>query len=348
MLSKMFGIIFICLTSYSCANLPIFKRNASIKNTSSLVLTGYDRNSYTKGNVEVYLNELKLLNANTATFLYSCQTKNLQSSNIDCSSSYTPSLESLEMAITAAKRQGFQVSVRHYIDIETKEWRCHWNPKDKKSTFTNIKRELVEFSQFLEEYKVESFTIGAEYCQLTTPSSKEHWQTIISSIRENFKGTINYGANWETIKGQNEFFQTPIWEFLDNIGLDYYSPIPDSVKSSRIYHYQKQKLLKFSNFAKRLKKPLFINEVGFSGSSKGTLEPYEWRNLTPGPEKRQANAYRETLQAIKSFDNIQGIFIWRKLAQNKNKMNLYGPRETGYALWKRKAWYEIQRFFKVY
>ena len=345
---KFIGIFFVSLSLLSCANSPILVRNISIKYPTSLVLTGYGRSSYTSGNVDNYLNELALLNANTATFLYSCQTKSLQSSEVDCDSKYTPSLDSIKMAITMAKNRGFDVSIRHYIDVETKEWRCYWNPKNKKLAYQNIENELVTFSQLLEEFKVEHFTIGAEYCKLTTQKSNIYWKRIISNIRKSYHGTINYGANWETINDENEFFQTPIWSYVDSIGLDYYPPIPDSIPEQNIYKYQIKQFLNYSNLAKQYKKPIFINEIGFAGSSKGTSQPYEWRNKTPGSESRQAAAYRETLKALKSYENVKGIFIWRKLAQNKYNMNIYNPNETDYALWKRKAWYEIKDFFKSY
>ena len=342
------GIFFVYINLLSCTSYPKTERKTSLKYPSSLVFTGYGKNSYTSGNVENYLNELSLLNANTATFLYSCQTKDLRSSNVDCDSPYTPSLHSMKMAISMAKNRGYSVSVRHYIDVETKDWRCYWNPTDKPKAYLNIESKLISFSKLLEEFNVEHFTIGAEYCKLTTQESNNDWKRIISNIRKNFQGSINYGANWETIEGENEFFETPIWSYVDNIGLDYYLPIPDNIPEEKFYKYQVGQFLNYSKLATQYNKPIFINEIGFAGSSKGISEPYEWRNKTPGSESRQAAAYRETLRALKSYKNVKGIFIWRKLAQNKYNMNIYNPNETGYALWKRKAWYEIKKFFKTF
>ncbi|GEM_PF-2704810 len=345
MIKNVIGIFFLIISSTSCASIPNYKRSVLDKKTSSLVLTGYGRYSYTKGNVNYYLNELELLNANTATFLYSCQTKTLSSSNIDCKSDYTPTLKSIKMAIGLAKERGLKVSVRHYIDVESKEWRCHWKPKNKKKAFKNIKKELTQFSKVLEDYKVETFTIGAEYCEITGKEYQNEWKDIIKSIRGIFHGKLSYGANWQEENGKNEFYSTSFWADLDYIGLDLYSPIPDNIKGKNIYNHQLKVISKFNLFAKKLKKNLFINEVGFSGSSKGTSEPFEWRNKIPGSQERQANAYKYTLKALKSFQNIKGIFIWRKLATNKYKMLEYKSNETDYDLWKRKAWYEIKNIF---
>uniref|UniRef100_UPI0035621606 glycoside hydrolase family 113 n=1 Tax=Halobacteriovorax sp. TaxID=2020862 RepID=UPI0035621606 len=211
--------------------------------------------------------------------------------------------------------------------------------------FKNLKNELTRFAKVLEDYKVETFILGAEYCEITGKNFKSEWKDIISSVRTTFKGKLSYGANWQEVNGKNEFYSTSFWEELDYIGLDLYSPIPDSVKGENIYNYQLNVIRKYTQFAKKYKKNLYINEVGFSGSIKGTSEPFEWRNKTPGTQERQADAYKYTLKALKSFENIKGIFIWRKLATNKYKMLEYNSSETDYDLWKRKAWYEIKNIF---
>ncbi|CBW26415.1 putative membrane protein [Halobacteriovorax marinus SJ] len=348
MFTKSVGIIFVIISLYSCAHKISYKRIEKEENLSSLVFTGYGRYSYTRGNIETYLEELKLLNLNTASFLYSCQTKTLYSSNVDCSSNYTPSLNSIKMAIEMAKQRGFRVSLRHYIDVENKKWRCYWDPEDKELAFENIQNQLSVFAELLEEYKVENFIIGAEYCQLSNSSYELYWREIISKVREKFKGRVSYGANWEAVNNVNEFFETPIWKYVDELGLDMYFPIPNTIKKKEIYTYQERMLKKYIQHAKKFKKPLIINEIGYPGSKKGTLEPYEWRNMTPGPELRQAMAYRYTLLALKSDKTVRGIYLWRKLAANKYEMNTYNPNETDYNLWKRKAWYEVQSFFNNY
>ena len=99
---------------------------------------------------------------------------------------------------------------------------------------------------------------------------------------------------------------------------------------------------------KRFKKPILIMEVGFPGVKNGDKKPFEWRNPGPSDEVAQANAYRSTFQAIQDSPFIQGVFVWRKLASSSKKMRTYNKNETGYALWKRKAWHEIHYFFTRY
>jgi hypothetical protein len=341
--------LLIVINSIGCSTRPQFKRKTDEKTkVSSIVLTGYNHYAYSKENINSYLKTLEDLNLNTATFLYTCYTDNTSSSNINCNSTRTPRLEDLANAIEQAKTRGFQVSVRHYIDVSSNQWRCLWKPDKIETFFTNYDDFMNYFAVFLEKRKVESFIIGAEYCRITNSDFKEHWTKSIKTIRTNFKGLLSYGANWGESNKRIEYSDVSFWNSLDFIGIDHYMPIPNEYQGIEIQDYQKNQLNKYVQFSKKHNKPIYISEMGFPGYKGARLSPYEWRSSNQSDQKDQADLYRYTLQAIEDTEEIKAIFIWRKLATSPEIMHKYKEQETDYDLHHRKAWYEIKKHFNMH
>lgn len=346
--NKFAKVLLLVIISSSCATY-IFKRyklkNIPIK---SLVLTGYGAASYKAASVDTYLDELGQLNANTASFLFTCFTESKRSTNIDCQSSDSPTLQRISNAIEIAKKRKFLVNLRMYVDIRDGTWRCDWNPKNKSELFQNLNTQLTKIAEFSEKHKIEILTIGAEYCQLTKQKYTNYWIDIITNVRKVFKGKLTYGANWGKIHGSLEWQHIKFWKMLDFIGIDHYKPIPNGLTTKQITSIQSKAIAKYHRFANQIKLPLIISEFGFPGSKNGNLSPFEWRNSGKSSETKQAKYYRATYAAFKKFSSIKGVFIWRKLSQSANIMQKYNKNELGYELWQRKAWYELQKYFSSF
>ena len=317
------------------------------KNLSSLVLTGYGQGTYQYSAVETYLEELRQLNLNTASFLFTCYTKSKYSSEVDCNSYDSPGLEELSDAIVLAKRQGFLVNLRVYVDLKDFTWRCHWNPKNKKLVLDNLDQTLTKMAKFAERRKVEVLILGAEYCQLTKTKYKKEWQNIIRSVRKEFHGKITYGANGAN-DNNVEWNRIPFWNELDYIGIDHYQPLPENIQGKDIETFQTSKFKEYEKLSHKLNRPILITEIGFPGQDKGHLRPFDWQLKGSSNQTRQASNYRYTLKAIKKIKSIQGVFIWRKLTANKEQMQKTQSKALDYELYHRKAWYEIQNFFQHY
>jgi len=334
---------------HSCSLFKIKPRKKiTDKKLSSLVLTGYGISTYTSESIETYLKELKDLETNTASFLYTCYVENRNDPNVDCDSYDSPRLNRLSDAIRLAKDQNFIVSLRVYVDLKDLEWRCHWNPDNKEQTFKSLNKTLKRVAKFSEEHQVELLIIGAEYCQLTTRKYTKEWKKIISTTRDNFNGKITYGANWGEVRGIKEWRELKFWPQLDYIGIDHYHPLPNKVTEKKIAQIQKRRFRQYQNLAQRLKKPLMITELGFPGHYQGHQAPFDWELKGRSDESRQAKNYKGTLKAINDVGYFKGVFIWRKESESKKKMLTYDKDALNYRLYKREAWYEIKNFFKYY
>ena len=278
--------------------------------------------------------------------MYTCYVEDRYSSNIDCSSYDTPSLKEISYAIIAAKKLNFRVTLRFYIDLKTKDWRCHLNPKSKKSFFKDLDQKYKDFAIFLEKEKVDTFIIGAELCQLTKKEFKHQWIDLITSIRKNYYGKITYGSNWGEVNGEREFEQISFWHALDFIGIDHYKPISDEklTNGDLIFEDQKQFFKKYETIAYKYRKRIIFTEIGFPGASDGHREPFSWTMKGVSNQKRQALLYKETLKAISTMSMVEGIYIWRMDIQKSLSEKPF-VNERGYELWGREAWDEIKNFF---
>jgi len=343
------SLMFTLLILQACSSTKVYPRKKITKTRlTSLVLTGYGSDSYEKSSVQTYLKELRELGANTASFLYTCHVNNINDTDIDCDSFDSPRLDRLSYAINLAKSQGFIVSLRVYVDILDETWRCYWNPKDKKETFKNIKTMLSNFAKYSEEHKLELFILGAEYCKLSRTPYTTQWQNIIEEVRKHYQGKITYGANWGEIDGIKEWKDVKFWKELDFIGIDHYQPVPYAFNEKQIVNYQKKNFLEYQKLAKKIGKPLLLAEIGFPGHKKGQLEPFEWRLKGETDEERQGMNFRATLKAVKSSSQFSGVLVWRKASTSPELMLKYKKDALAYELYHRKAWYEIQHFFKSY
>lgn len=342
----LYPTIFILLTS--CAQTDL-KREIPEGGISSLVLTGYGVDTYQKASVNFYLNELKELNANTASFLYTCYVENTEDSSIDCKTFDSPKLERIKWAIEKAKSMGFFTNLRFYIDLKDHTWRAHWDPEDKERTFESLEKELQKIAKFSERNSVDLLIIGAELSRLTVPQYTSKWEKIISNIRKSYSGLLTYGANWSRLAElEPEWRYIKFWPSLDFIGIDHYHPIPESKKGLQIARFQELNFSKYTAKARLFGKLVLITELGFPGHKDGHIEPFEWRLKGENDQERQASNYRYTFQAIKNSPDIKGVFVWRKESKSEDLMKKGQAEATGFELYKRRAWYELQEFFMDY
>ncbi len=284
-------------------------------NLKSVVLTGYGRYSYSQESVEQYIEYLQDINANSASLLITCFTDNSSSSNVFCSEYDTPTISEIEYASQKIQNAGLLLNLRIYIDLQSKEWRCHWNPKDKEKAFMALENVLFKYVTLAEKVKAESIIIGAEYCHLTEPKYTKYWTGLIEKIRTVYKGKISYGANWNIpykSKFSSEYEQIQFWDSLDWIGIDYYWPLNKrySPTTKNLHFHHQNNLVLIEDFAQKKKKNVLITEVGFPIEDGGSYNPFDWTLKGPiNPEEHFEN-HKAFLEEYKKRNNIYGAFFW--------------------------------------
>ncbi len=285
----------------------------SKKNYNSIVFTEYGSGAYTDQSVTSYKEILKSVDLKTVSFLFTCHTSHKLSDTIDCESNDSPSQVKVFQHLSDLKKQGYQTTLRVYVDLLSGDWRAYWDPKDKPQAFKNLKSKLVMLAQKAQEIEVDLFIIGAEYEKLTQPQYKNQWVSIIKEIRKVYSGQLTYGANTNfTTYPMVELHWVPFWPELDYIGIDYYHPMSDAPIDLEDFKRQhKKKWSQLTDPLRKLKKSFFINEIGSPIAEKGFLKPYEWT----WPKDTPINLEHQMIY-LKSFflsmdADLRGLQIWR-------------------------------------
>lgn len=291
-----------------------FTANACAQNTA-LVFTEYGSKAYSSKSNKLYKKTLLEGGLKHADLLYTCYVKDSEDSEIDCSTFDSPRLYRIRNLAKSFKSDGFQVTLRFYVDLKDGKWRAYWQPKDIKKGFQNLEKELKEFAEFAASVKADQLMIGSECEALTQPEYKAYWEKIITAVRSVFNGTVLYAANGNiNKKAKPEYTWVPFWSSLDKVGINYYPPFKGAINAKNLEAHHKKSIKKIVSFAKAQSKDLVITEVGFPLAKKGIYTPYEWRyserdKADAGLRDLSLGLFLKTAKA----QNIGGIHFWRFL-----------------------------------
>ena len=174
------------------------------------------------------------------------------------------------------------------------------------STYTRF---ILTFASLADSLGVELFCLGTEFREAV--AARPHfWQNLIHQIRQTYRGSITYAANWD------DFDQVPFWNDLDYIGINAYFPllkdanptVPDLVKAWNPFRK------KIRNFSARLNKPVLFTEYGYlsvDGCTYNTWELEDRLTNCQSNESAQANAL-DALYSVWSREPYwQGGFLWK-------------------------------------
>lgn len=279
----------------------------------SLVYTDYGSGAYKKSDFEKYLSLLNEYKFNTASLLYTCHAKNINSSDFNCNDYNSPRLDILKERIYILKSKGLKVSLRFYIDLLDKNWRAKLKPKDFDLFFKKFEIELVAFSKFAQRNKVDTLLMGSELEKLTKPEYYKYWIKIIAQIRKVFKGQLSYAANGNlSVYKNKEYSWIKFWDRLDFISITYYPPSLKVLEtSSDFLKHHKNSLKDLENFGKKLNQKVVLAEVGFPLAKNGYKKPYEW--VWPDGKIDKNEQYKSIKGFIESFNTteLDGYYIWR-------------------------------------
>ncbi len=266
-MKKLFSLLTLLILSTSCAS-----------SGHSLVFTDYGSKAYTQKSLNQYIKILKKGDLKHADLLYTCYTADTQSHTVDCDSFSSPRRSVFKAIAKDLKKEGFYLSLRHYIDLKNQKWRAYWKPKNTKKAFSHIERELVRFSKLASQVNADQIFIGSEYEGLVSREYQESWKEIIKKIRKHFKGKVLYAANGNPNGTKKpEYTWNSLWGLVDKVAINYYPSFKGEINEKTLKAHHKKEIKKLVSFSKNLKKELILSEVGFPLAKKGIYTPYEWR-----------------------------------------------------------------------
>ncbi len=168
---------------------------------------------------------------------------------------------------------------------------------------------IMFYIDLIQEMEVDMVCVGTEFKQSEVRREK-FWRTLISKIKEKYKGKLTYAANWDS------YNFLPFWDDLDYIGVDAYFPLDESKQP------KKDVLMKqwdaydqeLSKVHKKFKKPIIFTEYGYmtiDGCAGKTWELEPKSHLLPTNEKAQADAIEALLDYFEDKSYWKGGFLWK-------------------------------------
>jgi hypothetical protein len=221
----------------------------------------------------------------------------------------TPSDESLGHAINMMHILGMKVMLKPHVDLADGEMRTNIIPSEE--WFASYKEFILHFARLSEKYNVELLCIGTELSNTTISKWHPQWLGIINEIREVYKGTLTYAANWD------EYDTVSFWPELDYIGMDAYFPLTKEnnppknalIKAWEAHAEILENWLKSAN----LTKPIIFTEVGYDTIEGSNKQP--WRVLPTlstykENQDEQSNCLEALLTVMSQKSWFKGFYWW--------------------------------------
>ena len=226
----------------------------------------------------------------------------------------TPSDASVIRIINEAHLLGMKVMLKPHLDIiDTSEGgfrgdiMCATDP-EWDSWFNNYRDFIVHYAKMAQETKCEMFCIGTELTSVAT-IKEDKWKTIIiPPIKEAYKGSLTYAANW-----RDEYQYVKFWDKMDYVGIDAYFPL----SKNNIPTYEEIKagwapwIKDIEDFQKKVDKPIIFPEIGYCSADGITKMPWEEAVGRPLNMKLQEDCYRAVFELFWSKEWFYGAYWWK-------------------------------------
>ncbi len=227
----------------------------------------------------------------------------------------TPTDSSIIHAVNTAHSLGMKVMIKPHldlIDLSEGSWRgeiaCISEP-DWKAWFESYRDFILHYAKMAEENKVEMLSIGTELTSVATLRDGMWNDIIIKPVRDVYKGSLTYSANWNV-----EYSIVPFWNALDYIGIDAYFPLSDNVIPAleEIKKGWEEWVGEIEGFQKKINKPIIFTEVGYCSADGTTKKP--WEEIADGGKvnlKLQADCYQALFETFWDRKWFYGVYWWR-------------------------------------
>lgn len=212
--------------------------------------------------------------------------------------------------IEQLRRNGLKIMLKPQLWI----WRGEFTGDLEMKSEEDWGRLEQSYEEFILTYAILARDVHAEIFCIGTELDKfvqfrpDYWKTLISKIRQIYKGKLTYAANWD------EFSRIYFWPLLDYIGVDAYFPLSDQ-KTPTIDQLKsgwqpwKDKMYALSL---QLKLPVLFTEFGYRSMDYTAKKPW----LVDRSEENvnlegQANAKTAIFEEFWVEDWFAGGFVWK-------------------------------------
>ncbi len=171
--------------------------------------------------------------------------------------------------------------------------------------FRGYSQFIVDQARFAQRHQVPLFALGTE---LEGTVHRREWPGIVAAVRQTYRGTLTYAANWDKLS------RVPFWSQLDLIGVQAYFPVARHLGASvaDIERGWGPHLKTMQSLSARHGKRVLFAEVGYARGKKAGHEP--WVPDTDGDDAviaYRARLMRAALGLLPRQRWFAGMFWWK-------------------------------------
>src|SRR5262245_22686148 len=213
------------------------------------------------------------------------------------------------------------------------DWRGTLRPSDWEAWWIAYRRFILHQAEVAERAGADLFCVGSELG--STETQTERWERLIGDVRKLTRARLIYSANWD------HYREVLFWHRLDGVGLSAYHELADGPGASQerldaAWRAHRDAILAW---ARPLKRPLYLTEVGYPAQSGAAVHPWDYtRRDAPDPEA-QARCFRAFSRAWRDVPDLAGVTIW---IWDHGKG---GPEDDSYAIAGKPAAAVVRDFF---
>jgi hypothetical protein len=261
-----------------------------------------DDDTLTRAKAQRILDYAVSLHANSVALNFPFIVDSLKASVVKADG-LTPSPARIRIFAEEASVRKIRVTLRPFLDerrFVAPAWRGVIEPADRSKWFASYRTFLLPYVQAAQDTGMAQLVIGVELNSLQADS---RWASLISAVRQIFRGKITYSANFDAFENKAA---TPA---VDGVGVDAYFKVssPNNAPINTLATAWQQWI---DQYAGKSADKLVLHEVGIAAQNGAYLHPGQWGsanvsiNLTV-----QANWYAAICQAVEA-KNIAGVYFW--------------------------------------
>jgi hypothetical protein len=229
----------------------------------------------------------------------------------------TPGLNAFSEGIDAAHALGYHVFFVPVVGVNVPGG---WSgivqfgtQQQEQAWFDSYWQTLKPYTVAAQNNGVEQMAIGTELNWLQDYAPASLWDELIARVRNVFKGTLLYDANWwpSLYEPPESWMKNPD---LDIIGISEYVSLVDASEPvnpgtmSRLWRDKVGNLI--DAFSAQVGKHILVSEIGYRNTSDTLYNPWDPESFAPEDPGAQAAAYAAALSNVFGDSKIAGIFFW--------------------------------------
>jgi len=188
---------------------------------------------------------------------------------------------------------------------------------------------LGHYARLAQKGGVQVFAVGTELESLQGPAYREEWAAIVAAIRQEYRGTLLYAANWtgsDQTGRTGGYRHVAFWDLLDMVGIDAYFPLsevpnpslPDLIQGWTHYQRESPGTVERHNWVEELEtwqaqiqKPLLFTEIGYPSADSAARRPWEEpQSKSPVNLELQQRCYAAAIHVLAGQPWLQGLIWW--------------------------------------